>query len=147
VHRSFPAYLAIGLLFFAFAVFAPAARGQDQQELQCWGSSYIFSNETATSGSVHLNLHDNPTVHNYDRTAIVAAGATQTVTIYGYVFASSVGSSADATPNLTFVGFGDFGQVDAAFCAPPPVPSVGQQGLVALACLLAAAGALALRRR
>lgn len=147
MRRSIPLCVWLGLFCSIFVLFAPRASAQNG--VVCWAVSYEYRNETAAPGSVTLTLEDVPLVFSYTATETLQPGEDRFVSIHGYVTAGTGVSSQATSPTLTFVGFGDFGEVPDSVCGvvAKTVPSLGLYGLMLLAGLLAGLGVLGLGRR
>jgi hypothetical protein len=144
MHRT-SSLFAAAVFLLSTVLFASTASAE-----QCWVAGYIFRNNGASVGSVSLDLRDTaPTTATYQATVLYQPGEQKEADIYGLFPDSSVtfASSANGdTPDMTFIGFGPFGQVDIGLCAKP-APTLDQSILFALAALLAAMGAWLARRR
>lgn len=117
MRRLLPLIVVFSLLLLTFVAFVPLAGAAGG--LSCWTSNFIYSNNTASPGTVTLTLNDIPAQHNYTTTVTLQPGVTQTVSIYGFLTTGSGASSSANSSTLTFTGFGSFQVVDDSFCLPP----------------------------
>ena len=117
--RRLIAILTIVSLLTSYLVFAVLPVSADASTEQCWESVYFYRNDTSSPQSAVIELHDtSPNTHNYQYTASLQPGETKTVSIHGaFPLSASSFSSSALSPNLTFLGFGHFGQVAFSVCA------------------------------
>ena len=102
--------LVSSLVFFALPASADASTEQ------CWEVGFIYRNDTSSPAVAILELHDVPNTVNYHNTETLQPGETRTVGLHGLI---PLGSGVSASANsgvLTFLGFGNFGQVDFSVC-------------------------------
>ncbi len=113
--RRILAVLALMSLLASYLAFtALPASAADQV---CWTSQFIYRNDTAMPGDVTIDLHDNPQTAYYSETVTLQPGVQMTVAIYGLFPSTSGGFSSSAnSSSMTFVGFGDFGEVPLSNC-------------------------------
>lgn len=113
--RRILAVLALMSLLASYLAFtALPASAADQV---CWTSQFIYRNDTAMPGDVTVTLRDSPLTASYSETFTLQPGEQKTAAVYG-LFSSTAGgfSSTAQSLSLTFVGFGDFGEVPLSNC-------------------------------
>ena len=117
--RALAILLTLVSMVASYFVFAVLPVNADASNQQCWESSFIYTNTSASPGTVSLDLYDSiPETAHYYKTETLQPGETRTVSITGLfpISANNFHSSAVSSLNLTFVDFGIFTRVPYSVC-------------------------------